>query len=359
MASSYTLFETPIGHCAVVWRGPAVLSVFLPAGDREATSARVVREHPGAAPADPPPGIRRAVAAMSALLEGRRADLSAIELDMSAVPAFHRRVYEEARRVPAGTTVSYGELAARIGAPKAARAVGQALGRNPFPIVIPCHRVVAAGGRIGGFSAEGGTITKQQMLAIEGALAAPSRSPSGPWPSGPGPAPGGRPPESPRPVIATGRARRAGGPALAPAAARRALRHLRAADPELARLIDAVGRYAMELQAAPSSFAALSEAIVYQQLSPKAAATIHRRFSELFGEDGMPDPEQLLELADAQLRGAGISGAKARALRDLAERTLSGEVPSVEEAALMSDDELVGRLTAVRGIGRWTAEMFL
>jgi len=98
----------------------------------------------------------------------RKAGLSAVALDMEGVAPFHRRVYEVARTIPPGKTLAYGEVAARLGAAGAARAVGQALGHNPFPIVVPCHRVVAASGKIGGFSAHGGTATKRRMLAIEG-----------------------------------------------------------------------------------------------------------------------------------------------------------------------------------------------
>src|SRR4029079_6784817 len=97
------------------------------------------------------------------------AELSAIALDMAQVPPFHRRVYEVARTIPPGATLSYGEIATRLGVPGSARAVGQALGRNPFAIVVPCHRVLAAGGKMGGFSANGGIGTKLRMLSIESA----------------------------------------------------------------------------------------------------------------------------------------------------------------------------------------------
>ncbi|HZP27547.1 MAG TPA: MGMT family protein, partial [Acidimicrobiia bacterium] len=90
--------------------------------------------------------------------------------DMHGIPRFHQRVYEAARAVPVGTTVTYGELAARVGSPASARAVGQAMAANPFPIVVPCHRVLSAGGRLGGFSATGGLATKRRMLAIEGVV---------------------------------------------------------------------------------------------------------------------------------------------------------------------------------------------
>jgi methylated-DNA-[protein]-cysteine S-methyltransferase len=104
---------------------------------------------------------------MTSLLQGESADLSSVELDLEGVPAFERRVYQTARSVPAGATITYGELASRLGDARLAREVGQALARNPFPLVVPCHRVIAAGGKLGGFSARGGQRTKQRLLAIE------------------------------------------------------------------------------------------------------------------------------------------------------------------------------------------------
>lgn len=106
---------------------------------------------------------------MTALLSGEPIDLADVVLDMDGVPEFHQRVYGVTRRIPPGETRTYGEIATALGEPGAARAVGQALGRNPFPIVVPCHRVLAAGGKAGGFSAPGGTRTKMKILDIEGA----------------------------------------------------------------------------------------------------------------------------------------------------------------------------------------------
>src|SRR6185503_19547170 len=121
--------------------------------------------------ARPPAEVRRAIDAIAALLRGDASDLSSIGLDMDGVSPFHRRVYEIARTIAPGATLSYGTIAARLGAPGSARAVGQALGRNPFAIVVPCHRVLAAGGKVGGFSANGGIRTKLRLLSIEGAHA--------------------------------------------------------------------------------------------------------------------------------------------------------------------------------------------
>lgn len=141
-----------------------------------------------------------------------------------------------------------------------------------------------------------------------------------------------------------------------------ALAHLRTADPTLGRAIDVIGDFSLgrELREAKSVYAALAEAIVSQQLSGKAAATIYGRVCALFpGGRGGPRPEQILAASDAALRGAGLSGAKARALRDLAEKSLAGEIPTLTRARRLDDEVLVERLTAVRGIGRWTVEMFL
>jgi 3-methyladenine DNA glycosylase/8-oxoguanine DNA glycosylase len=142
--------------------------------------------------------------------------------------------------------------------------------------------------------------------------------------------------------------------------ARRALSHLRYHDPELGLLIDRVGPFGLSLSGEATLFAALAEAIVYQQLSPKAAATIFARFCALFpGAPSCPTPEQVLEASIEQLRSAGLSGAKQRALDDLARRVVDGEVPTLAQTREMDDETIVERLTAVRGIGRWTAEMFL
>ena len=165
----FTLFDTAIGRCGIAWSGRGVLAVQLPEADERHTRARLVWRFPQAREAPPPPAVERALEGIAALLRGERVDLSAVALDLDGVPPFHRRVYEVARTIAPGATLSYGEVAARRGAPRSARAVGQALGRNPLPILVPCHRVLAAGGKPGGFSANGGVATKLRLLAIEAA----------------------------------------------------------------------------------------------------------------------------------------------------------------------------------------------
>jgi methylated-DNA-[protein]-cysteine S-methyltransferase len=165
---SFTLFETAIGRCAIAWGPRGIAGVQLPEATEDRTRARVRRRFPDAREAVPPAEVGAVIEDIVRLLGGEPRDLSGVRLDMEDVPAFNRRVYEVARTIPPGGTLSYGAVAARMGEPGAARDVGQALGANPFAIVVPCHRVVAAGGTLGGFSARGGTSTKARLLAIEG-----------------------------------------------------------------------------------------------------------------------------------------------------------------------------------------------
>jgi DNA-3-methyladenine glycosylase II len=136
-----------------------------------------------------------------------------------------------------------------------------------------------------------------------------------------------------------------------------AIAHLRASDPKLGALIDRAGPFSLKLDAWPSPFESLFEAILYQQLHGKAAATIHRRVREYF--QGDPTPKALLGTPDEVLRAAGVSGNKAKAMKDLAAKTLDGTVPSHDAILEMSDADIVERLTEVRGIGPWTVEMLL
>ena len=170
MTEGFTLFETAIGHCGIAWTERGVSGVQLPEGSEAATRARLRRRHPQATEAEPDADLRRVIDGIAALLRGARVDLSDVALDMTEVLPFHRRVYDVARTIPVGRTSTYGGLAARLGDPGGARVVGEALGRNPFPVVVPCHRVLAASGKLGGFSAHGGAGTKRRMLLIEGAL---------------------------------------------------------------------------------------------------------------------------------------------------------------------------------------------
>src|SRR5262249_20734730 len=155
-----------IGTCGIAWSERGVTAVQLPEADAAKTRARLLRRSPDLPEAPPPPHLQRAIDGIVALLRGEATDLSAIVLDMDRIESFERQVYEIARTIGPGTTLSYGEIAARLGDRTLARDVGQALGRNPYPLIVPCHRVLAAGGKTGGFSANGGVTTKLRLLTI-------------------------------------------------------------------------------------------------------------------------------------------------------------------------------------------------
>ncbi|MGJ7509978.1 methylated-DNA--[protein]-cysteine S-methyltransferase [Variovorax sp. GT1P44] len=167
--AGYALFDTPIGVCSIAWGPRGIVGVHLPEAEEGVMRARMARQFPHMWEADPPPEVAQSISAIRALLEGEPLDLAEIELDLEGVSDFHRRVYAIARRIPPGRTRTYGDIAAELGDKGLARAVGQALGLNPFAPVVPCHRVLAAGGKWGGFSAPGGMAAKLRMLAIEGA----------------------------------------------------------------------------------------------------------------------------------------------------------------------------------------------
>lgn len=170
MAEAFALFDTAVGRCAIAWGNRGIVGVQLPERSEGETRARLLRRCGDAREATPSTEAQHAIEGIVALMRGEPRDLSDVVLDVEGVPEFHRRVYEIARQIPAGTTLTYGDVATRLGDAGSARAVGQALGLNPFPIVVPCHRVLAASGKMGGFSANGGVATKRRMLMIEGAL---------------------------------------------------------------------------------------------------------------------------------------------------------------------------------------------
>lgn len=170
--TSYTRFDTPIGDCAILWRGERIIGTLLPVGITERFADVVKRRARDAAETEPPPHVQAVIDAIVALLSGEARDLREIELDMGGIGAFEGKVYAIARAIPPGETLTYGDIARQLGDVALSRGVGQALGRNPFPIIIPCHRILAAGGKTGGFSAPGGVDTKFRILEIERAHAA-------------------------------------------------------------------------------------------------------------------------------------------------------------------------------------------
>lgn len=324
----YCLFDTPLGPCGIAWRAggdegtsPAVSTFQFPEATPAATAAQLERSTGARLSSAPPPAIAAVIERIRRHLEGETEDFRDIDVDLHGVGSFARQVYAVARAIPAGETRTYGEIAEALARPGAARAVGQALGRNPIPLIIPCHRVLAAGGKPGGFSAPGGLATKSRILAIEGV------------------------PFALPPTLKSAQD------------LRRAAARLRTQDPHLA---DCLSRpIAFEPNAKHSPYAALFAAIVHQQLTPKTASTILARVKALYPTTEIPQPGELLKTPEQSLRNAGLSQAKAAALKDLAAKTLDGTVPTAKAIVALDDEAIMGRLTSIRGVGRWTVEMLL
>lgn len=170
----YAIFETAGGFCGIGWNDVGITRFQLPTRTAEASEHLMLRRAPDAVPGTPTAEAARAIAAAKRYFAGEQIDFSSFTLDLGPQDEFFRRIYDAARQVGWGHTTTYGTLAKELGAgPEAARDVGQAMAKNPVPLIIPCHRVLAAGGKLGGFSAPGGATAKERMLALEGISLAP------------------------------------------------------------------------------------------------------------------------------------------------------------------------------------------
>jgi methylated-DNA-[protein]-cysteine S-methyltransferase len=172
----YTIFDTGIGRCGIAWSHYGIVGVQLPEAREIETRGRMLRQYPEARELRPPPNIENAIEGIAALLRGRPSDLSDIALDMSGIHAFNARVYAFVRTIPHGETRTYGEVAARLRASGAAHSVAQAISKNPFMIIVPCHRVLETGNYADKISPNGGVISKRRLLSIEGANTVSSKT---------------------------------------------------------------------------------------------------------------------------------------------------------------------------------------
>ncbi|MDP3690413.1 methylated-DNA--[protein]-cysteine S-methyltransferase [Bradyrhizobium sp.] len=170
----YTIFDTMIGRCGIAWGQAGIVGVQLPEAREIETRRRLYQLYPDAREQRPPPDIEVAIEGIGALLRGQPGDLSDVILDVTGIHAFNQRVYRLAQAIPRGETRTYGEIATRLGASGAVHSVAQALAKNPFVIIVPCHRVLEAGSYADRMSPHGGSISKRRLLSIEGARSAVS-----------------------------------------------------------------------------------------------------------------------------------------------------------------------------------------
>lgn len=306
---AHHIFCTTIGKMVISWEDDKITRIHLPTRGLKIANDK------------PPQWLKKVIREIQHHLQGKYSEFHDLPLDFSQVTEFQRLVLEGCRKIEVGMTLSYGELAESIGKPKAARAVGSALGKNPFPVVVPCHRVLASGRKIGGFSAEGEICTKYRLLQIEKVSAVQVHSQILAWEQG--------------------------------------QKSLEKADKVLKKAIRKIGTFHLENSSARSVFESLAKSIVYQQLAGAAAHSIWQRFCQLFPRQ-MPMAKSTVKMTDEKLRGAGLSRNKMLAIRDLAEKTISGEIISdLRVIKTMTDEQIIENLTFVRGIGRWTVQMLL
>ncbi len=262
---------------------------------------------------EPTPFARR----VQAHLRGQKEDFRDIPLSLARLTPFAQKVYRTAQEIPPGQVRTYGELAEALGSPGSTRAVGTALGKNPFLLVVPCHRIVGAGKNQGGFSAPGGLTTKRRFLALEG------HGVESLWDEG---------------LLDEG------------------FRHL-LRDAHLGPIVEAVGPCPLQPLYPNEPFAALARNVLYQQLAGSAAKAIENRVREL-GQAPFPLPAELLALPEERLRQAGLSGPKIAALRALSQAVLE-QTLRVNELRWLPDDLVVEEVSKIKGLGSWSAEMFL
>ena len=314
-AREFDTFDTAIGACGIAWSADGVTDVQLPMADDAALLARM--QATGAARAERRPRkVGQAVTRIQRHLDGRPADMVNLALDLSGLTPFRRQVSEALRQVGPGQVTTYGELSRRCGrGAGGSRAVGAAMANNPAPLIVPCHRVLAAGGALGGFSSHGGVSTKLRLLSMEGADL--------------------------EPVAQAGVAR------------------LRRQDPRLAAVIRGATPYRLSTMQGQDMFTLLCRSIVHQQVSMKAGATIYGRLLKVGGRGSKMSIKRTLAASHEALRGAGLSGQKVSYVQDLALKLKSGALPPARRLSHMDDAAVIDALVQVRGIGVWSAQMFL
>lgn len=311
-----TVIDTCEGPVGLAWSPRGVARLVLPRGPGDGDRAAVLAALPAEPPLVPQPGGAAGETArrLAAQLDGGSDALADIPLDLTGLPEPAQRVLRALRRVPPGRTVTYGELARRARRPGAARAVGAILAANPLPVLVPCHRVLAADGSLTGYGGPGGVRQKARLLHREGHVFDPEHE--------------------------------------------RGSRALMGADPVLRRIIPRVGPYLPWPLRPRPAWDTLVRAIIHQQLSVAAGRTIGARVVALTPGGRFPRPAEILATPDPVLRAAGLSNAKVTYVKDLAARVADGRLRLARLPGL-DDEAVVAALTEVRGIGRWSAQMHL
>lgn len=329
----YYIFKTRHEHAAVCFDQSAIIQrLWLPVNSRKKLLTSIKEFAPGAIEKkSPPASIQKLVRETQQYFLGNNCNFNRFTCSLEGLSPFYRKVLEELRKVPFGTTITYKELAYCAGKPNGARAAGLAVAKNPFPLIYPCHRVIKSDGKIGGFSSGKGIVQKVEMLKLEGTEIIQITSE----------------PQIKTPMI------------LDQKSINKGIKYLCKKDRQLAIWIKKLPRFKLVTDNCTTPFQALLEAIIYQQLTGRAAKTIYKRVIDLFGNPKEISPLDLIRSEEDELRQTGVSGPKILAIKDLAEKALSGALPSLKKMKQMSDQQIISKLIQIRGIGKWTAEMLL
>jgi methylated-DNA-[protein]-cysteine S-methyltransferase len=322
--SGWTTFPTVIGTCGLSWNEQGITCFSFP----EKTEARlnaVLKKASGQAKASKtlPAWIKLVIAKIKLHLKGDTQDFSDVPVYFGERSELAMTVYTKIRTLPAGSVITYGELAKQLGKPGASRAVGTALGKNPVPLIVPCHRIIASSGKLGGFSAPGGVATKIDLLDREGVCLTPPRT------------------------------------LTTQAEWRKAVNVLKKQDASFRQLLKQVGNIDFEPDLHSEPLPSLLSAIVSQQLSGKVATVILRRVHALVSKNEIPDPHKILKTSDAELRATGLSFMKVSFLKDLAQHSITGQLSSLDKLQQMSNEHIIKEFTRIKGVGRWTVEMYI
>ncbi len=317
----FCFFESVLGRCALVWSAEGVIRNFLPFESPSETKNEVFKEFPEAMETSLNKEMKKVVSKLKFAISGAKVDFDDVLINKSNWSPFNKKVFECAKSIPIGSTTTYGLLAKSIGHPNAFRAVGTALGKNPVPIIIPCHRVLGANGSLRGFSASNGVITKQILLRLEGCRDQTFFLDYDPIESS---------------------------------------IFLAKSDSRLAKIIKLIGPPSISPPQKVQIFDSLSKAIISQQLSVKAAQSISRKLIlECGKKNGNLDFEQIFKARNEKLKACGLSENKVHYLKELAKYARDKHLPSGEQLKCLSDSEVVHSLTKIKGVGKWTAEMIL
>ncbi len=312
--SGLVVFDTSQGPVGLAWTPKGVNRLIL------GLDSETIATHLAPASANLPT-VRRPrgdlailVKRIKSVMNGKVDNFEDVPVSFAGMGDFSQTILKRLRKVKAPQVVTYGELAALCGKPKAARAVGRIMGANPVPLIVPCHRCLGKDGSMTGFSTEGGIELKARMLFREGYVANKSHA--------------------------------------------KGIKHLRRVDPVMRKIIDKIGPYRALPDKPQPAWDALLTAIVHQQLSIKAGVTIAGRVKNLSPGSGFPTPTEVINLTPQDLRSAGLSKQKVSYIKDLAVKVDENSL-KLNSLKKMNDDEVIEELTKVRGIGPWSAQMHL